>query len=235
MLINPERLLIHVPHASLIIPARDRSDFLISDSELLREARTSSDLHTDALARAAWPAARIIEAEVSRLVVDLERFEDDELEGMSVVGRGALYTRDHQGRRIRSDPSPERRRELLDRYYHPHWARLRRSARDAVLIDLHTYPKIPWPIERAPRGAVRPEIDLGFSSDLTPPGWVDALSVHFRDHGYEVGHNTPYTGVIDAGARAAVMIEIRRDRVGTPGQGQVWSRLIRALASIPVP
>lgn len=228
-------LVIHVPHASLHVPSRDRAEFLIPDDALLREASESADLHTGLLARAAWPGAQIIEAEVSRLVVDVERFEEDALELMAGVGRGAVYTHDHQGRRIRPDPSAARRRDLLGRYYHLHWSRLREAASGAVLIDLHSYPASPWPVERGEPGAARPEIDLGFTSGLTPSIWVEALTAHFREHGYETGHNTPYAGVIDAGAHAAVMIEIRRDRVGSPAGGPAWDRLVRVLSGTPVP
>jgi predicted N-formylglutamate amidohydrolase len=92
---------------------------------------------------------------------------------------------------------------------------------------------VPWPIERNAHGA-RPEIDIGFTEGLTPPAWVDLLTQHFRKNGYEVGHNTPYMGVIDAGASAAVMIEIRRDIVGQPGTDAKWSRLISALSKMPI-
>ena len=105
---------------------------------------------------------------------------------------------------------------------------------DVRQVDLHTYPASPWPIERHAGGA-RPEIDIGFTEGLTPPLWVDALTQHFRESGYEVGHNTPYVGVVDAGASAAVMIEIRRDIVGQPnGTDPKWKRLIDALRSMPV-
>jgi hypothetical protein len=109
-----------------------------------------------------------------------------------------------------------------------------KAAVGAILIDLHTYPAEPWIIERHAQGA-RPEIDIGFTEGLTPPLWVSALSKHFHQHGYDVGHNTPYAGVIDAGAKAAVMIEIRRDVVGRPnGPDPKWERLIDALRSMPV-
>jgi hypothetical protein len=43
-----------------------------------------------------------------------------------------------------------------------------------------------------------------------------------------------YVGVIDAGAKAAVMIEIRRDIVGHPSSSSKWKRLIAALCTMPV-
>jgi N-formylglutamate deformylase len=225
------KLIIHVPHASTHIPPDVWADFSMHRDAVEREAEASADLYTDIMAKQAWPTATIVEAKVSRIVVDVERYDDDEKEEMSQVGRGVLYTVDRQMRNMRRPVSPERREDLLARYYRPHWEQLRSLSAGAVLIDLHTYPAEPWAIERSAENA-RPEIDVGFSEGLTPPNWVEELTKHFRRQGYEVGHNTPYAGVIDAGATAAVMLEIRRDMVGTPGQAQEWRRLIDALCSM---
>ena len=226
-------LVIHVPHASLWIPDALRDQFTISADALASEARLSADLHTDLLARAAWPQARIVSAEVSRVVVDVERYEDDAQEVMAGVGRGVVYRCDRLGWPMRRPLDRAEREALLDRFYRPHWRHLREAARDAVLIDLHSYPRDRWPIE-PPSDGSRPEIDLGFEPGLSPDAWVAELTAHFEARGYRVGHNTPYAGVIDAGARAAVMVEIRRDVVGTPGDGQ-WTRLVSALAAMPMP
>lgn len=231
---QPFNLLVHVPHASVFIPEDAWPEFLVPRDQVEAEALASADLYTDAMARQAWPHATIVEAKVSRIVVDVERYDDDKKEEMSAVGRGVLYTHDHNQKIIRETASAQRRDDLLKRYYRPHWQELRAQAADALLIDLHTYPAEPWSIERHTQGP-RPEIDIGFTDGLTPPSWVSALSRHFTERGYEVGHNTPYQGVIDAGAKAAVMIEIRRDVVGQPsGKDPKWERLVNALRSMPV-
>lgn len=226
-------LVVHVPHASTRIPEDAWPEFTVGRDLVELEALASADLHTDRMALEAWPDATIVEAPVSRIAVDVERYEDDDLEEMARVGRGVIYTHNHRHERIRRDPDPRRRAELLDRFYAPHWSRLRDASAGSTLIDLHTYPAEPWPVERH-AGGPRPEIDIGSSEGLTPEAWVHALARHFTDAGYEVGHNTPYAGVIDAGARAAVMIEIRRDVVGTPGIAPEWRRLIGALQNMPL-
>lgn len=227
------RLVIHVPHASTYIPEDVWPEFLIDRRQVDLEASVSADLFTELMAREAWPEAEIVEPAVSRIVVDVERYDDDQKEEMAAVGRGAIYTHDHRQVRIRRDLPQHRRAELLADYYAPHWSRLREAARGATLVDLHTYPKDPWPIERYV-GADRPEIDIGFAAGLTSTTWVASLTEHFSAAGYEVGHNSPYSGVIDAGAVQAVMIEIRRDVGGTPGDDPSWRRLIAALMSMPI-
>lgn len=227
-------LVVHIPHASTNIPDDVWQEFLVSRASVAAEAITSADLYTDEMARQAWPEAKIVQAQVSRIVVDVERYDDDTKEEMAAVGRGVIYTHDHKKMRIRESLSDQRREELLARYYRPHWQELRAQAAGTILIDLHTYPAKPWIIERHTHGP-RPEIDIGFTEGLTPASWVFALSQHFHQQGYDVGHNTPYAGVIDAGAKAAVMIEIRRDVVGQPEATNIkWERLIEALRSMPV-
>lgn len=227
------KLVVHVPHASTYIPEDVWPEFLVARQQVEEEAFASADLYTDLMARQAWPGAEIVEAAVSRIVVDVERYDDDLQEEMAEVGRGAIYTHDHRHVLIRKDLPHHRRAELLAAYYAPHWSRLRELAKGATLVDLHTYPKVPWAIERH-AGGTRPEIDIGFTDGLTSAEWVAALTDHFSAAGYDVGHNSPYSGVIDAGATQAVMIEIRRDVVGTPGDDPKWLRLISALTAMPI-
>ena len=139
-------LILHVPHASGLIPAADREDFLLSDGELAAEGRRLVDAHTDALFGAdCWPGA-VLAAKVSRLVVDVERFADDAREPCARVGMGATYVRTTEGRPLR-DLSAARRAALLESYYVPHHAAADRLARErlaargrCLVLDAHSYP-----------------------------------------------------------------------------------------------
>lgn len=144
-----------------------------------------------------------------------------------------IYSADHNGDPIRQRPSDRIVAELQETYYDERWAALREASAGAVLIDLHTYPVQPWAIE-PDHSSERLEIDIGFITGLSPENWVRVLTVHFEVCGYSVGHNTPYVGVIDAGATAAVMIEIRRDIVGTPDGCPQWERLVNAMSDMPL-
>jgi N-formylglutamate amidohydrolase len=191
-------------------------------------------LWTDALAQSAWPTATHIAVAVSRLVVDVERYPDDVQEEMARVGRGAVYTRAHDGAALRRPLSIRERDALIASYHTPHWAKLREAASGKVLVDLHSYPVNAWPIELNP-DAYRPQIDLGTDDTLTPSAWSQALQRHFESAGYTIGFNTPYAGVIDAGATAAVMIEIRRDALGTGPGSLEYQRLAEVLQRAPPP
>ena len=88
-------LVIHVPHASTFIPSEVRDQFLLEDAALVGEAMESADLWTDALAREAWPDAEHVVADIARIVVDVERYADDDQEPMARVGRGMIYSHTH--------------------------------------------------------------------------------------------------------------------------------------------
>ena len=227
-------LIVHVPHASTFIPDDVAEQFVLPRDELKKEARVSADLYTDVLARAAWPDAEILEAQVSRIVVDVERYADDALEDMASVGRGMIYRATHTGARLRRELGEHEKAALREKWYDPHWSRLRATANGKVFVDLHSYPATPWDIEQHPL-APRPEIDLGTSEGVTPPEWTVRIREHFERAGFEVGLNTPYAGVIDAGAKAAIMLEIRRDVIGEPKKGARWARLVTTMASMPLP
>ena len=79
-------MILHLPHASTLIPKDLRQDFLLSDQELLEELNRITDHTTDAIFPGAFPKANAIVFPVSRLVVDPERFSDDSQEPMSQVG-----------------------------------------------------------------------------------------------------------------------------------------------------
>lgn len=215
-------VLIHIPHDSSVIPPADRSDFLVSASALGLELLRLTDWHTAALYAEGMPAEEIVRAEVSRLVVDVERFADDRLERCSAFGMGATYVQTCDGRPLRT-LSPERRKELLDRYYWPHHRQLDEAAAErltrfgrCVILDAHSFPTGQLPTQ------------VGFSAPLeigigTQPGHTSlelrALAEDFfRAQGFVVGVDIPFSGAIVPnrffGTEPRVqslMIEVRRD------------------------
>ena len=93
-------LVLHIPHASTYIPAEVRKEILLSGTELSNELLRMTDRYTDLLVSGVDSVSRVV-FPVSRLVVDPERFEDDQVESMAHRGMGMIYTRASTGRPLR--------------------------------------------------------------------------------------------------------------------------------------
>ena len=108
-------ILLHLLHASTLIPEDLRQDFLLSDQELLEEVNRITDHATDQIFQQAFPKANAIVFPVSRLVVvDPERFSDDSQEPMSQVGMGVTYTGGSLRQPLREQLTKAKRTELLE-------------------------------------------------------------------------------------------------------------------------
>ena len=117
-------MILHLPHASTLIPEDLRNDFLLSDQELQEELNRITDHATDVIFQQAFSEAKAIMFPVSRLVVDPERFSEDSQEPMSQVGMCVTYTKGSLRQPLRKQPTQEKRQELLERYYIPHHQKL---------------------------------------------------------------------------------------------------------------
>jgi len=215
-------LLIHLPHDATAIPSEDRRDFLLTEAELRAESLRLTDAHSAALYAEGLPPEDFVRAEVSRLVVDTERFADDTQEPCARVGMGATYVRTADGRPLRA-LTPERRAELMARHYWPHHraldeaaaVRLARFGR-CLVLDAHSFPTGPLPTQLA--FGPSPEIGVGTQPGHTPPELRDLVVGFFGDRGYEVGVDVPFSGAMVPNACFgreprlwSVMIEVRRD------------------------
>ena len=107
---------------STVIPADLRASFLGSDEELSRELLAMTDRYTDELF--SLPGASTVRFPVSRLVVDPERFVDDDAEPMAARGMGVVYTRRSDGQPLRAPLAPKDRQNLIERFYLPHHTKL---------------------------------------------------------------------------------------------------------------
>ncbi|MFJ6612475.1 N-formylglutamate amidohydrolase [Streptomyces sp. NPDC091289] len=244
-------VILHVPHGSRHIPQEVREGITLDDAALERELDHITDAHTAELAASAAAAApsapwRFVN-NLSRLVVDPERFPD-EREEMRAVGMGAVYTRTTHRERLRppqTDPGP-----LLAAYFHPYAeamtaaveARIAAAGR-AVIIDVHSYPTAPLPYELHGTGP-RPPVCLGTDPFHTPPELIAAAEAAFGGrigHG-GIGRDTPFAGTYvplkhyGTDRRVtALMIEIRRDTyMSEPGgpAGPGLDTLAGALAEL---
>nr|WP_308288103.1 N-formylglutamate amidohydrolase [Streptomyces corallincola] len=241
-------VLLHVPHSARRVPTDARAGIVLDDAALDRELDHITDAHTALLAERAAELAHGVPwrfvNEVSRLVVDPERFPDDR-EEMAAVGMGAVYTRTTQQGVLRADgyaPEP-----LLARYFRPYAAAMTQAVEErlaaagrAVVIDVHSYPSAPLPYELHGSGP-RPPVCLGTDPFHTPPELRDAARAAFAECG-GTGLDSPFAGTYVPLAHygrdrrvSALMVEIRRDTYmtepgGPPGPG--LDRLAGALARL---
>jgi N-formylglutamate deformylase len=107
----------HIPHAETEIPDAVQDQFLPYLGELRREVAVVTDWYTDQLF--GMPGTAKTQAPISRVVLDLERFIDDEQESQAGVGQGVIYSHDFRGGQLRRTLSDEERSALLDNYYYP--------------------------------------------------------------------------------------------------------------------
>jgi N-formylglutamate deformylase len=220
----PPWVLLHVPHDSTFIPDDVRSQFALSEKELEEELLLMTDHHTMRLFGQGVPLDQVIRAPVSRLVLDVERFEDDKLEPMAQRGMGVIYTMTQDGRALRRTLAEEKRKKLLDDWYRPHHTVLTHATLKAlqqfglaVIIDCHSFPSKPLPYE-VDQSPTRPQICIGTDAFHTPVGLVNALVNALRGIGYEVGLDSPFSGSLvpksyykNDSRVMSVMLEVRRD------------------------
>ena len=137
--------ILHVPHSSRTIPADIRAGMCATDAQLAVELDEITDTATDLIAErtaaatvelhavepraddaspaTGRPTPWIFRNDLSRLVIDPERFPDDR-EELNAVGRGAVYMKLCDGSDLR-DPATFRPADmdaLMDRFYHPYAA-----------------------------------------------------------------------------------------------------------------
>jgi len=211
--------ILHIPHASTDLPSE--VEFLLGHESLAYEVDAMTDHHTDLLFH--LPGAQRCVFPVSRLVVDPERFIEDEMEQ---VGMGVVYTHTSSGKRLRQI-SPRQRQYLIDQYYHPHHQQLTEMARDilnthdrCLIIDCHSFPAESLDYET---DECRPDICIGTDAFHTQPSLEASLVKSFEQFGYSVAINSPFAGSLvpldyyqkDQRVQS-VMIELNRGLYSTP-------------------
>lgn len=221
----PCPIVIHIPHARVEIPGTCRAQFSVPDWVLAYETLVLTDWLVDELFD--FPGITQVIAPINRIVVDVERYDRDDIERMAQFGMGCIYTHGTRGEQLRRIVDKQLRESLLAQYYHPHHQRLGQSVKRCIqnfghclLVDAHSFPNEPFMHELAFEDAanmiLRPDICFGTSDGNSPQGFIDNLVEAFSSRGYSVAINSPYSGCVvpekfegDSRVRA-VMIEINR-------------------------
>lgn len=225
------QVVIHVPHASRVIPESLLPGFMIDRDGVHAEAKIMADIHTEDLAKlVAEKTAQkpwIFENTYSRLVIDPERFPDDS-EVMNEVGMGVVYSMTSDQKPLRQLAESERA-VLIDRYFKPYSLALENLVAErlstlgrVLIIDLHSYPVEALPYELY-QDSPRPAVCLGVDSFHTPEALVDLAREKMAPLG-SIEINTPFVGTYvplkfygSEPRVQSIMLEIRKDTYLTDG------------------
>ena len=155
---------------------------MVTDAELAIELLHMTDRYTDEIFKhAVRQGDAIVEFPVSRLVLDPERFVEDDKEAMAARGMGVVYLRRHDGSALRADLT--QKAALVRDYYEPHHRLLDecvsqhlRTFGRAIIIDCHSFPSVPLPYELV-QDQQRPEICIG-TDPVHTPEWLSAARMN---------------------------------------------------------
>lgn len=217
-------IILHIPHNSTFIPECVQDQFVLTPEQLQKELLVMTDSYTGELYTRRVSSEQIIESQVSRLVVDVERFPEDDLEPMAERGMGAIYTSTHQLSALRRPITQSERQKLMNTWYHRHHERLDRAVSQALhrhdqclIIDCHSYPSSALSYE-INTGRDRPKLCIGTDQYHSPDRLVEYVESTIADQHYSVARNTPFSGsLVPFGFYQkeprvkSLMLEVRRD------------------------
>jgi N-formylglutamate deformylase len=220
----PDWVVLHVPHDSTFIPPEVRDQFILSDTELSEEICRMTDHLTKALFTGETSESNIVSSNVSRLVVDVERFSDDSKETMAALGMGAIYRATSSLKPLRRDLLEVEKLALMEKWYYPHHQKLEDIVTSSLekhgkclVIDCHSFPSEALPYEQFKSSQTRPDICIGTDTFHTNEMITNAFVKAFREKGWSVEINKPFAGALVPASRyrkdarvKAVMIEINR-------------------------
>ena len=215
-------IILHIPHSSKYIPNKYLKFFTLSKHELQIELLKMTDHYTDDLFDVSNSNIYQLKFPLSRLLVDVERFERDELEIMSKVGMGCIYEKTHDGKSLKN--VEHIKEELIKKFYKTHHENFSKIVdkklienNKVLIIDCHSFPKHPLPYELI-QAMDRPEICIGTDNFHTSEKLRNLIGELFKKSNFTVKYNAPFKGSIvphkfynkDKEVQS-IMIEIRRD------------------------
>ena len=175
-----ENIVLNIPHAGVRGLGSIKCDNKVN---LLAEVRKWTDWYTDLIfIPEKNDRIKHIIADYSRFAVDVERLLDDPLEKK---GQGIIYTKYNGQERYVS----EKERIRLMAYYYDYIDRLKSMLSEhSLLIDCHSFPSDLSDVD----------ICIGFNEDWSKPTdfVIDLVVELFKQHGYKVGINTPFSNAI---------------------------------------
>jgi hypothetical protein len=215
---NSQPFILHIPHASKHIPFYDGYVNLVS---LQEQIELLTDWFTDELFN--FDDSVSVVAPFSRVFCDVERFDEDAKEIMSIVGMGMLYTHADDGSIIRY-VNDQIRDTILENYYYPHHQALTNEVDkqlkfygQAKIIDCHSFPNFPFTRD-VNQKLPRPDFNIGIHHFHTPEKWIQESKIFFEERSYSLGIDWPYASTIVPMKHFtsnknvhSIMLEVNRD------------------------
>lgn len=193
------KIILHIPHSSDRLP-----EGCVWSGEIRKALNRWTDWHTDTLFGSERTEVISFVFPWSRFYCDIERLYEDPMER---IGQGIAY-RSIDG--CSRELSEEETRQILQTYAEAREAFYNLANEPGTLIiDCHSFPA-----DLAPDT----DICIGFNEDDTRPQQevIDMIAGHFREAGYSVGINKPYSNSVCASMdpnkakTKTIMIEINK-------------------------
>jgi N-formylglutamate deformylase len=222
---NVPYCILHLPHSSIKIPKEDIETFVLDDALIENELLKMTDRFTDELFKFDDQRVSSLVFPVSRLIVDVERFPDDNDEPMAAQGMGVVYSKTHDAKPLRNERiMPHVLENLISKYYHPHHLALENLVENAlnqfekvIVIDCHSFPSHPLACD-LDQSLDRPEICIGTDDFHTPTKLVNFVKSYWELQGFSIDINRPYAGTLvplkfykKDNRVTSMMVEIRRN------------------------
>ena len=145
-------MLLNIPHASNNIPKCYMDQFILSDEELRLELLRMTDLYAEEIFQP--ETALLLTINISRLVVDVTRLEDDRKEPLCQVGMGKIPMKTSFGKLLRRSLSEQEINGLYSTVYLPFHRTLCKVVEKelmekgkALIVECHTFPNHPLPYD----------------------------------------------------------------------------------------
>ena len=199
--VDRQPILVHVPHSSMYVPEWYREHLILDDGALNAELVKMTDLFTeDLFEQASSYGATVFVNKISRLVMDPERFPNDEDEPMSAKGMGAIYTKTSTGEMLRAESfTLDDRQHIMRELYWPYTDAFRNLVMEqldqfgkCLIIDGHSFPSKPLPYEA--QKLLRPDFCFGYEPFHEPKGLIENLEEVSKINGFTSARNQPFSG-----------------------------------------
>ena len=232
------KVVCNIPHSNTTIPDWAKKDMLLPSEELTALAEFMVDKDVDKI----WsfvPIANKQTASMSRLVLDIERFRNDEDEPMSKKGMGVYYTHTPDGKRFRIKSEDAYAKCLV--HYDVYHKKLEEKVTnclekygECILIDCHSFhDKMEYTDYRAD---TFPDICIGVNGEIFHAARL--VIDLFERNGYSVKVNEPFAGALvplkylSDNRVKGVMIELNRriyDNCGFEKVQTICKEIVRLL------